>query len=155
MTFCAGISHTLLHLQSSGWCMYCLHCCLFYFREKICNSSGIIDLPTPGELNELTSKWLEMNFQQNGWKCPLLPASPFMIVFLHSMGSCQQKFQFMRKIICSVETQRLYIHAITRLHNFIIDHDNYLNVMNSRPTPTPMGINSRGVRISWNRAIAR
>jgi hypothetical protein len=41
-----------------------------------------------------------------------------------AFGRMTQKFQIMRrKMTCSLATQSLYIQAITRLHNFIIDND--------------------------------
>jgi hypothetical protein len=41
-----------------------------------------------------------------------------------AFGRMTQKFQIMtKKMTCSLATKSLYIQAITRLHNFIIDHD--------------------------------
>jgi hypothetical protein len=41
-----------------------------------------------------------------------------------AFGRMTQKFQIIRKnMTCSLATQSLYIQAITRLHNFIIDND--------------------------------
>jgi hypothetical protein len=41
-----------------------------------------------------------------------------------AFGRMTQKFQIMRrKMTCSLAMQSLYIQAITRLHNFIIDND--------------------------------
>jgi hypothetical protein len=41
-----------------------------------------------------------------------------------AFGRMTQKFQIMRKkMTCSLATQSLYIQAITRLHNFIINND--------------------------------
>jgi hypothetical protein len=74
-----------------------------------------------------------------------------------AFGRMTQKFQIMRKkMTCSLATQSLYIQAITRLHNFIIDNDSLPERYGQLANLNANGeFDAEELESTWNTAIAR